>query len=295
MWWIVLAVLVIGWALLKEGRNQRQKQTALDHWEQKRAQQDEDDAWRTSRVRRSAPEIGSHAYDESRRKLVDRNARLAIPVPAFDPSARLMMEYRDSAGAETMRAIDLAVVDAVERYDPEIDGYRRVACNFVAFCHLRQAWRSFRSDRITSLAFAETGEVIENPEGYILQGAGLAKVMAGDGFSNFWRKIKPGLAVLTWIAMADRELSEAEVEALSSYARERDALAGAPSADWNEGYFRYRASHAQFIRADADAAMARFSAKEADLVRRHALLMVAANGAADEAAEKRRRQLYPRG
>jgi hypothetical protein len=68
-----------------------------------------------------------------------------------DLSANLRIEYRDGAGSETKRDIQLM------RYGPWEGG-----AILWAYCHLRQANRTFRTDRVLKCVDLDTGEVIDD-------------------------------------------------------------------------------------------------------------------------------------
>lgn len=65
----------------------------------------------------------------------------------------LIIDYRDVAGASSTRRI------TVHQVGESDDGNWLLRC----WCHERDAWRSFRCDRIASLAQAATGEVAADP------------------------------------------------------------------------------------------------------------------------------------
>ena len=66
-------------------------------------------------------------------------------------NATLKLLYRDASSKPTERVVDVKECDA---NDPA--GY------LLGYCHLRQAFRTFRMDRIVRAIDTETGEVIAN-------------------------------------------------------------------------------------------------------------------------------------
>lgn len=78
-----------------------------------------------------------------------------VPSPR-NISANLRIAYTDGAGARTVRDIRLM------RYGPWEGG-----AMLWAYCHLRHANRTFRTDRIISCIDIDTGEVIDNLEKWL--------------------------------------------------------------------------------------------------------------------------------
>ncbi len=97
----------------------------------------------------------------------------------FDPGEMIFDGFRDD-----WRIVYLdAKGDASERDITPKKLYQQEDMDLYiwAFCHKRDAHRWFRADRMDSLVFLGTGEVIENPHDYIFglaQGAQGGNVMA---------------------------------------------------------------------------------------------------------------------
>lgn len=72
-----------------------------------------------------------------------------IPLPEAD----LLLQYRDSKGAISERLI------TVHSLDGFTENGRFTGEHLHAYCHTRKAARTFRCDRIESLADSKTGEV----------------------------------------------------------------------------------------------------------------------------------------
>jgi len=70
--------------------------------------------------------------------------------------AQLGLQYRDPDGAITARDVDVQQVGRLNQQ-----------AYFRGYCHLRQADRTFRIDRIVECWDTESGEVIEDVEAFL--------------------------------------------------------------------------------------------------------------------------------
>jgi len=71
-------------------------------------------------------------------------------------NARLHLRYVDGAGQQTERTVDVRQFGA---FGP--------SCLLIGHCNLRNATRSFRTDRIQSCVDVETGEVVSDVRSYL--------------------------------------------------------------------------------------------------------------------------------
>lgn len=128
-----------------------------------------------------------------------------------------LLEYRDAAGADSRRRVSM-------RSLAESAGH--IYLN--AFCFERRAMRQFRLDRITAM-ISEDGEVFDPVDYFALHGVELRPQTAdetratGDA-GRALIAMRPGLAMITAVARADRHLHRGEIDAAQLYA-ERDLIA----------------------------------------------------------------------
>lgn len=80
---------------------------------------------------------------------------VAQPLPA---KARLRIKYTDGAGRKTERTVDVRQFGAMGP-----------STLLIGHCHMRDATRTFRTDRIESCVDEETGEVISDVRAYLQQ------------------------------------------------------------------------------------------------------------------------------
>jgi len=145
-----------------------------------------------------------------------------------------------------------------------------------AYCHLRRAERTFRSDRIIEMASAETGVVFDDP------GAAISARMKehsdpGPDFRAVIGKARKGLAVLAWAARADRLLSADEMAVLLDYVEARDRLTGAGDRDWKRHAATAWIDAFRPTKVQAAGSVSGFTrdGREADLVAVHAARLLA--------------------
>lgn len=120
-------------------------------------------------------------------------------------SANLEIAYRDAVGNETVREIH------VRQFDP-----RFAKGMLLAHCHLRDASRSFRVDRIKACVDTDTGEVVDDVLRHLatrheLDPERIIEVLARD-----YRDI---VRVLGYMGMADGDFSEVERTVVADYIR----------------------------------------------------------------------------
>jgi len=139
----------------------------------------------------------------------------------FDVTATLdqvnvAIEYRDAAGNFTRRSITIQEISSRDGF-PVLN----------AFCHISQAMRTFRVDRIEAI-ITKDGEIIA-PEVYFLDAFGIdlrvfAKVdptASDDPFHQAQKvrdAIRPMLSLLVLAARSDREFHREELEVILLYA-----------------------------------------------------------------------------
>lgn len=185
------------------------------------------------------------------------------PLCKIEGSADFDMRYRDADGAATARRISF------ERLYPG-DGFVYVE----AYCHLRRAPRTFRSDRIAELVSVETGEIFDGMNGDWSVWR-LPPVEKGSDFASVRQKAGPGLAILVYVAMADHDLAEAEMEILLDYAAERDALTGnGGMRDWSRVAMAASIDMMSVRKAEAEGHLSRMKERERAIVAEHALRII---------------------
>ncbi len=111
-------------------------------------------------------------------------------------SANLRIDYTDGAGSRTTRDIRLM------KYGPWDGG-----AILWAYCHLRQANRTFRTDRIISCTDIETGEVIENLEGWLDE---KYRASPDCAIEKIIETAWDALRVLYYVSKADGRLTQKE-------------------------------------------------------------------------------------
>jgi hypothetical protein len=121
-----------------------------------------------------------------------------------------------------------------------------------AFCHLRQADRSFRVDRIKQVSDPDTGEVA-NIEFATIHAGDFPEPQPGGDYSVVMSRARPGLNALIWLARADYDLSDAEMDLLLEFVELRASTRtrGAPLADWNRDVVRRWIENAKPTMAEA--------------------------------------------
>lgn len=84
-----------------------------------------------------------------------------------------------------------------------------------AFCHERQATRSFKASRIQQIVDLDTGEVAEDASEFF------ATYLSDDPTYEALRECGPGLQVLTFMARCDGEFHEFEKDCIVEYVLEK--------------------------------------------------------------------------
>lgn len=239
---------------------------------------------RASEGKRRAAEIADDAKWAS--ASLRRDGVFSAPVASQKsfPNAQYVMEYGDIDGVVSMRGVD---IKAAEFYYDQL--YLR------AFCHLRNAERTFRADRILSIASSSDGMAIEDPSAFFRSMVPASKKEDPDHHSVMARA-KPGLDVLIWIAMADREISLEEEEVLLQFIEDRKSLGGKKFAEtpWNRVWASASIDSARPTFATAAGVLAKVpkTGKEYALLRDYAGKLAALGG---NSADKRRAQLFKGG
>lgn len=111
-------------------------------------------------------------------------------------TANLQIEYRDGAGSRTTRDIGLMKYGAAEG-----------GAMLWAYCHFRQANRTFRTDRIITCIDLDSGEIINNLEVWLNE-----KYQASPDFAieNIIETTWDALRVLYYVSKADGRLTQKE-------------------------------------------------------------------------------------
>lgn len=205
-----------------------------------------------------------------------------IPPPS-DSSLRYAMEYVDFDGVVTNREI---AVRAVEKsYD---------AVYVIAFCQLRNAMRTFRAERIRSLRSMTDGKEIDDPAGHFST-MSITGSDAGRDFSSVMSKARNGLQALVWIANADREMSERELDIMMDFVESRDGMGRQrPEGDWNRAVARIRIAGMAPTLTEAAGGIARmgFNGRERALVEEAAARLVDTEIDRDGSAARRKARLF---
>ena len=123
------------------------------------------------------------------------------PAHALDEvlPATVFIRY-DTAGQISERAVSLSRIWS--------DGS---ATYFRGVCHLRNAVRSFRTDRVSELICLATGEVAEDPRAWLLAHALFERT---DPTAEALRATRDELTILAYMANADGHLDPDEVEVI---------------------------------------------------------------------------------
>jgi hypothetical protein len=193
--------------------------------------------------------------------------------------ASFWIAYRDGSAAPTQRRIE---VEGFSDFDGRI--------YLEAWCHLRRAMRSFRADRVAEMTSVQTGEVISDVQAYV---PALRRMLfdPGPDYGSVMGKAKPGLLPLIWIARADRDLSDDEMDILAEYVVVRDGLHRKRSApaDFNGLTVRKWIENARPTLDEAAGALAQMKAGggERQLVQKFGQQLAVL----DDAAAKRFRKL----
>lgn len=153
---------------------------------------------------------------------------------------RVRIEYADGFGEVTERTIQLQSIDREGGH-----------VYLTAYCELRAAPRQFRLDRVLRAAEPETGRQIED---FAVRVEALAPdtpqpvrrppppaaiaprpmpAAGSDEHRRVMRRIRPGLAVLMWIAQADRRVSDAEAAVILAYVGERLRVSKSGATDYD--------------------------------------------------------------
>ncbi len=144
-------------------------------------------------------------------------------LPKSDDERDYDIEYGDVDGVVTTRRIKVL----------DLEGSAEVVY-LRAVCSLRNAERTFRADRILSARSAMSGQRIHDPVGHF-RSQFVDLHQKDPDHEAVMARVRGGLNLLIWIAMADREISSDEQEILLEFIAARNALAGAKYASiaWN--------------------------------------------------------------
>jgi WYL domain len=144
-------------------------------------------------------------------------------LPKSDDERDYDIEYGDVDGVVTNRRIKVL----------DLEGSAEVVY-LRAVCSLRNAERTFRADRILNARSAMTGERFHDPVGHF-RSQFVDLHQKDPDHEAVMVRVRGGLNLLIWIAMADREISSDEQEILLEFITARNALAGTryASVAWN--------------------------------------------------------------
>jgi hypothetical protein len=115
------------------------------------------------------------------------------PVPA---KARLRLDYTDGAGKRTTRTVDVRQFGSMGPYSL-----------LIAHCHMRDATRTFRTDRIRTCIDVETGEVISNVSAFLQEQYERSPERTKEVFLEAEFDV---LRILLFVGKADGQLRAAE-------------------------------------------------------------------------------------
>lgn len=122
----------------------------------------------------------------------------AIPVDIL-----CFLHYRDNQGQESKRRV------TINQLVPWNDEYA-----LLAYCHERQAHRTFKISGIISLADIETGEIIENPVAYLTD---RFKESPIGKYTALLQEIEPEVLALVFLGRVDGRLSKNEKQVIIEY------------------------------------------------------------------------------
>lgn len=117
--------------------------------------------------------------------------------------AHLLLHYRDAAGFSTKRLVDVREADIGWR-----EGY------VYGICHLRNAFRTFRIDRIERCVIPETGEIVENVQAYLRKTYSESPIFSVNKVLNEAYDIT---RALLYIGRADGRFTKKEKEVLLKF------------------------------------------------------------------------------
>jgi len=123
----------------------------------------------------------------------------ARAAPAIPTAVHLV--YESSGGDTSERVVTLLSAW-------ETDG----AVYFSGRCHLRQAQRTFRADRVVELVCLATGEAPDDPQAWLREHGLFAGERESDYTPHALRLCRDELAVLAYVAKADGHLDPDELE-----------------------------------------------------------------------------------
>lgn len=112
--------------------------------------------------------------------------------------------YKDAQGQKSERRITMYSIS------PTLDDDYMIR----AYCHERNAQRTFKLSRITELTDIETGEVFDNPEKYFLDRFNESPIGI---ITNVFQELESEILVLTFVARADGYLRKKEREIIIDF------------------------------------------------------------------------------
>lgn len=136
-----------------------------------------------------------------------------VVLPRSDDEREYDIEYGDADGVVSTRRIKVL----------DLEGSAEVLY-LRAMCSLRRADRTFRADRILMAKSAMTGEQLHDPVGHF-RSQFVDLHQKDPDHDAVMARVRGGLNILIWIAMADREISSDEQEILLDFIAARNALA----------------------------------------------------------------------
>jgi hypothetical protein len=186
--------------------------------------------------------------------------------------------YRDAYDDDSIRRIEIKAFS-------DFNGHIYIE----AWCHLRRGGRSFRTDRIGEMIAVQTGEIIDNPTRYARQ-LKTQLFDPGKDYASVMSKAKAGLSALIWIARADHELADAEMDLFVEFIGERISLhrKTASANDWNPLVARRQIENSRPIFNEAAGAISALkrAGTEFELIEKYAQRLSSMDAAATKRAQK---------
>jgi hypothetical protein len=148
----------------------------------------------------------------------DRHARSEHFEESDIVGQSFLLEYEDATGAVSKRRITVRGLTATS------DGHLCVT----AMCWERNAIRSFRTDRMLSLAHVTTGELISDPLRFFADYA--RDILPSDSTTEILKIARPGMRALLFLARCDGSVHPAELDVIRKYV---DEIAAGRAYDWH--------------------------------------------------------------
>lgn len=119
-----------------------------------------------------------------------------------------LISYEDAKGQKSIRRVTIKNI-----YENHNDEYM-----ISAFCHERNAYRTFKLSRILELTDIETGEIFNNPKEYFVERFENSPI--GNVVQAF-QKLEDEILILAFMARADGFLRQKERQIISNYIKNK--------------------------------------------------------------------------